>query len=406
MAKYKIAMVYLNKDHNVGQGVGSIASVILHKGHHLKFFDVAYEEIEDITEDILSGFYNFLFISSITMFYKIAVKLAMNIKLGNKNIRILLGGIHATLIGADVLKSCQYIDYICIGEGEDFVIDFLDKFGTTEFTSIENLGYRDDNGDVHTNSVRPCTDLKTLHTFKWDLFRTSSVVNAGPLPGFCYVFATRGCPFSCSYCCNQAWLNLYHKKYLRRREIDVVIQELKYLKNNYPVQTFYFADEMILFNLPYVEELLWRVHKEIQLPYGCMSRVEKITPEVIDLFKKTGCVYVGMGIECGNEKFRKDFLNRQMTNDQIIYAFDELRKVPGLKTSSYNMKGFPVEYDDQLTSETLALNDRIKPDFVGMSFFYPFPGTKLYDYCIENDKIDPVKFDTATDYYTVSVLRD
>jgi len=405
MSKYKIAMVYFNKDFNVGQGAGSIASVVLHHKHALKFFDTRYIVIENVIEDILNGSYDFLFISSITMFYKIAVKLAMDIKLGDKNIRILLGGVHATLIGADVLKSCPDIDYICIGEGEDFVIEFLDKFGTTGFTSIENLGYRDENGDVYINPVRPCTDLKTLIPFKWNLFHASSIVNLGPLPGFCYVFATRGCPYSCSYCGNQAWLNLYHKEYLRQREIDDVIQELKYLKNKYPVQIFYFADEMILFNLPYVKELLRRVHEEIQLPYGCMSRVEKITPEVIDLFKETGCVYVGMGIECGNEKFRKEFLNRHMTNDQIIYAFKELRKVPGLKISSYNMKGYPVDYDDQLTKETLALNDRIKPDFMGLSFFYPFPGTKLYDYCIEHDKIDPVKYDTITDYYNVSVLR-
>ncbi|MHA1470228.1 MAG: hypothetical protein ACTSSP_06655, partial [Candidatus Asgardarchaeia archaeon] len=59
-------------------------------------------------------------------------------------------------------------------------------------------------------------------------------------------------------------------------------------------------------------------------------------------------------------------------------------------------KGYPVDYDAQLTKETLALNVRIKPDFMGMSFFYPFPGTQLYDYCIEHDKIDPVKFDTIS----------
>jgi len=41
-----------------------------------------------------------------------------------------------------------------------------------------------------------------------------------------------------------------------------------------------------------------------------------------------------------------------------------------------------------------------------MSLFFPFQGTKLYDYCVENDLIDYNKLNTVTDYFTTSVLKD
>lgn len=404
MSKFNIAMVYLNKDYNVGVGAGYIASVILQQGHALTFFNTAYNNLESIKADVVSKPYDFLFISANTLFHKTAFSLAKEIK-QHKDIKIVLGGIHATLVKEDIFTKCPYIDFICVGEGEGFVVDFLNNYGTPPLYHISNLGYRNEQGGVTINPIGPCTDLKTLPDLKWDLFPITSIVNPGPLPGFCYVFATRGCPFRCTYCCNSAWLDLYKKEYLRQRSIDRIMAELHYLKNTYPVQTFYFADEMILNDVGYTTKLLRRFKDEIQLPYGCMARVERITPEIVNLFTETGCAYIGMGIECGDEEFRKTFLNRHMTNEQIIYAFMLLRKVPGVKLSSYNMKGYPVEYDADLTKKTLALNDIIKPDFMGMSVFFPFPGTKLYTYCVEHDKIDPAKFESVTDYYGMSVLR-
>lgn len=397
-------MVYMNNDSNVGMGAGYIASTILQHGHRLVFFDTAYTKLDTVAADIIAGDYDFLLISASTLLYKRAVELATRVKRG-RNIVVLLGGIHATILKGKLLDESPCIDYICVGEGEDFVVEFFNKYSTADLFSIQNLGYRDSVGNAKINAIRPCTDLATLPDLNWSLFNTASIINPGPLPGFCYVFATRGCPYACSYCCNSFYLELYKKTYLRKRSINVVMAELQYLKKTYPVATFYFADEMILNDLSYTTELLYRVKKEIDLPYGCMARVERITPEVTKLFTETGCRYVGMGIECGDENFRKEFLNRHMSNDQIIGAFAELKKVPNLKTSSYNMKGYPVDYDDELTKKTLELNEIIKPDFMGMSIFFPFPGTKLYDYCIANDKIDPSKLNNMTDYYTTSVLK-
>ena len=401
----KIAFVYLNGEKNVGRGAGYIASVILNAGHNLTFFDTVYEDLHQVHSKILADNYDIILISASTLFYKQAIELVTALK-AFRNTPILLGGAHTTILREKVLEECPNIDYICVGEGEEFILEFLNKYGTEELFSISNLGYRDNKGVIRINPIRECTDLNILPKFRYDLFSPNSVIINSPLPGFCYVFSTRGCPYSCSYCCNSYYLTMYKKGFLRKRSVDSVIEELQYLKNNYPVKIFYFGDEMILFDKEYVFELFNRVKNEIGLPYGCMARVESIDEKIVELFRNTGCKYVGMGIECGDEQFRKKFLNRYMSNEQIIAAFQSLRTIPGIMLTSYNMYKYPFSYDDKLKKQTLELNNIIKPDIMQMSIFFPFPGTKLYDYCVANNLIDHNKINNLHDYFSSSVLID
>lgn len=407
----RIALAYLNNDKcSVSRGPGYIASVLMDAGYDLTFFDTAYDSLESVAADVIAGNYDLFMISASTLFYDQVPALAAEVK-RNSDAIILLGGIHATICRGELLHECLDIDYTCVGEGEGFIIEFVKAIESgRDVTAIANLGYRDKDGLAIINPVRPCTNLETLPPFNFDLFRPGTVVNGYPRPGFCYVCATRGCPYNCSYCCNSCNLALYRRDYLRTRTVDATIAELLYLKEHYPVELFYFGDEMILFNEPFVTELFHRIKSEVQVAIGCMFRVECVTPSIVKLFVETGCRYVGMGIECGDEAFRRKFLNRHMTNDRITQAFADLRAIDGMFITSYNMKGYPVPYDDELTKMTLALNERIKPDLVQMSIFYPFRGTKLYDYCIDNDLIDPIKLqevlDNRQEYFSTSVLKD
>ena len=408
----KIAFVYLNGERNVGRGAGYIASVILNAGYSLTFFDTVYKDLKQVSSEILANNYDILLISASTLFYKQAKELAKEIKLKNKNISILLGGAHATILREKILIDCSDFDYLCVGEGEKFILEFLKNYGTDDLFKIKNLVYWNKEGSVvgptcnsEENSLNEPTNLNDLPKFRYDLFSPFSIVLNSPLPGFSYVFSTRGCPYNCSYCCNSYYLSIYKKGFLRKRSVDDVIEELKYLKETYRTKIFYFGDEMILFDKEYVTELFNKVKNEIGLPYGCMARVENINTDVVELFKSTGCKYVGMGIECGDEQFRKEFLNRHMSNEKIIESFRLIRTIPGIMITSYNMHGYPVDYDDRLLIETKKLNDIIKPDIMQMSLFFPFPGTKLYDYCIENNLIDYDKLNGMTEYFTKSVLR-
>ncbi|MCP3951231.1 MAG: B12-binding domain-containing radical SAM protein [Desulfobacterales bacterium] len=396
----RIALVYMNTDFNVGRGVGYVAGAVLQSGHELDFFDTVYTRPEKIADAVISGGYDVLMISSMTQLFPQALKLITAIR-QQKNIVVLVGGIHPTIIGAELLEQHAEIDYLCIGEGESMVADFLTHLGTEDLYTVNNLAFRQ-HGRVHTNRVRLPEDLSKSPPFPWHLFPASSVVQKAP--PFLYVTATRGCPYNCTYCCNGIYLKHYGKQYIRYRPTDQVIAELAYLKRKYNPLLFYFGDEMILAETDYARNLFDRIKSELNVPYGCMIRVEHVTPAIAGLLHKTGCRYVGMGIECGDEDFRKKRLHRFMTNAELMAGF-ELIKAAGIFATSFNMIGFPFEKDELLTESTIRLNQAIKPDFAQVTIFYPFPGTQLYDHCIQNDLIDPDRLAEQTRYHNESVLR-
>ena len=404
----KVALVYLNNDKLIGRGAGYIAMAVYEAGHYLDFFDTAWTTQEQVEKAITSTHYDVLMVS-ITSFYYQRMKHLVDTFKSHCNSPVLVGGPHATVIGNKMLIDCPSVDCVCVGEGEVLVTEYLNYLENGSpskgLKNIAGICYRTGDGHILENKPGPPTDLHSLKPFNFEYFNPKSVVRDGELiPGFCYVQATRGCPFRCSYCCNSYFIALYGKGFLRTQNIDTVIAELKHLKANYPVELFYFGDEMILFDRAYATELFQRVHDEIQMPYGCMFRVEAATQEMVDVMKNTGCRYVSAGIECGDEKFRKEYLNRRMTNDNIITAFRRLRGIPNVWITSYNMRGYPVSFDDRLTSATVALNKQVAPNHVQTTWFYPIPGTPMHDYCVKRDLIDDSAV-SAEDYFLKSIIR-
>ncbi|MGB2803128.1 MAG: radical SAM protein, partial [Phycisphaerae bacterium] len=396
----KVAFVYMNNERNVGRGAACVAASVLRAGHELAFFDTYFVSLRQAARRIADGGFDVLMVSSMTMLFPEALCL-MRLVRRRRHVPTLLGGIHATVIGAPLLDRHPEIDYLCIGEGESMAVAFMDGLAAGDLGCVPNLVWRRD-GRPCANPVGPAETLADLAPFPWHLFPRESVVL--PDTGFLYASATRGCPFNCTYCANGVYLRHYGKAYLRFRPIDQVVAELAYLKRAYRPRLFYFGDEMILSDPGRAVDLFRAVRREVQEPFGCMARVEYMTPEIVREMADAGCQYVAMGVECGDEAFRRRHLRRLMSNDQIQCAF-ALAKDAGLFVTSFNMIGYPFPNDDELTEATVLLNEKLRPDYVQTSIFYPFPGTALHDHCVERDLIDPAKRARATDYFKESVLR-
>lgn len=392
--------VYHNDQEHTSYGAGYVASALLQAGHTVRFLDTNYDSLESVLTEITAGGYDAVLLSASTLFYPEAVSLSNEIK-KISGTPILLGGSHATAAPVNALRDAPGVDFVCVGEGETLAREFFAE--PDRRRGLEGIAYRDGPA-VIVNPPGPATDLATLPRFRYELFKPESVCQPSPMPGMCYVRATRGCPYSCYHCGNGVMRSLY-ANYLRRRPVESVLENLLGLMERYPVETWYFSDEMMLYDKDYVRTLLTSVKRETGLPYGCMARVEHVDGDLVEIFRETGCVYVGLGVECGDESFRREFLNRRMTNEQILGAFSLLRGVPGIRLNSFNMRGFPVPYDDRLWRETKRLNESLKPDHVKVATFIPFPGTRLYDFCLRHGLIDWTEYRKRRNTHTKSVLR-
>ncbi len=286
----------------------------------------------------------------------------------------IMGGPHPTFF-PEIIEE-EGVDGICIGEGEYATVDLLNALENRDpVEGIPNWWIKS-NGRIHRNPLRPLvTDLDELPFPDREL-----LYRAHPLSGERRLkpFITgRGCPYNCSFCFNEAYSDLYKGKgrRTRRRSVDNVIQELKEVRDRYPLDFVMFLDDTFIINKKWLQELAVQYKEEIGLPFWCQVRPNLVTEEKAAMFKHMGCVSVSFGLETANDRLRYEILNRHITKEQMLKASRILREY-GIKYSTNNMLGLPtggLETD----LETLDLNIECRADYVNVFLYQPYPKTKL-----------------------------
>jgi len=288
------------------------------------------------------------------------------------------GGIHPTFAPEEVISS-NGIDIVCRGEGEYIMLELIDRIKKgKDIKQINGLWVKDKNGNITKNSMAHFVEnLDSLPFSDKDSFNYYEILKAQNFEAT--IMAGRGCPFECAYCCNYGLQELYASHpYVRKRSIANVMKELEYLNNNFPVNTFHFEDDTFTLNKSWVTDFCREYKKLFNIPFSIYIRPDT-EEEIISVLKKSGCYKVHIGIECGNEKFRKKLLSRPITNKQIAKIFYLLEK-NNIKTHAFIILGFPGETPGMI-NESMSLVKELKPDHTQISIFYPYPGTKLFDKC-------------------------
>lgn len=204
------------------------------------------------------------------------------------------------------------------------------------------------------------------------------------------VIASRGCPFTCSYCCCVCLHRLFPQgtRFVRTRSVKNVIDELEIAKKKFKKLVFvHFYDE-IFPNLPgWVDEFVVEYRKRINLPFTIWSHPKMVDPEVLKKLVSVGLTEVIMGIQSGSEHIRRDVFHRYETQEDIIEATRIIRE-SGVYWASYDfMLQHPFESIEDL-KETYFLVKKLCPPFElqlhGLNFL---PGTDIVDMAIDQGLI-------------------
>lgn len=308
------------------------------------------------------------------------LKMISKIKKYNKKIFIVVGGPHPTHYPQFVRLS--ETDAICVGEGDYAFADFL--------KTIEKGKSMRKIANIWTKSSKTplrdlVADIDSLPFPDRDLIYRDSNLGLMKLKSF---MATRGCPYACTYCFNSAYKNLYKGKgaMLRRRSVDSLIQEIKKVKMDYPLGMIRFGDDNFIEGVnEWLEEFVKKYNKEIKLPFYCLLRPDVVTPKLARMLRKAGCVSVATSIETGNERIRRELLQRIVTDKQIVNACRILTR-NGINTYTNIMVGLPeATLSDEFKSLDLAFQS--KTTCAAFTIFTPFPGTPLHKYCLDKGYI-------------------
>lgn len=325
--------------------------------------------------------------SCLTNLYSFVKEKASLIKM-HFQIPIAVGGIHPTILPEQVINHPN-IDMICLGEGDHAMVELSDKMERgVDYFDVANFWFKRD-GQIIRNPLRPLLkDLDSVPFPDRELF-----YQYGCFAGTIYIISGRGCPFTCSYCCHHFLQQLYRGKgkYVRRRSVDNIIEELEGCLKRYEVKSVYSMDDTFTLDEDWIEEFSKKYQKRINLPLYCHIRPGTLTKRTVDSLKSANCNSVFLGIDSGNEYMRTTILNRRI-KDIVIYDQAKLLKDNGISITSSAIFGLPGETEEQMF-DTLKMIKEIKSDFAYSFIFYPFPNTDSFKYCLENKLIDQTTLD-------------
>ncbi len=309
------------------------------------------------------------------------------------SVPIVWGGIHPTISPETCLP---YTDYVCMGEGERTAVELAGAL--TEGRAIDqigNLAYRTGTGDVRHNSLYPLIDnLDELPSYdhvpvngfvqrRNGLIRpidTKLQRKYGRHRGVVYdSMASRGCPFACTYCCNNVISQIYGTRKTRRRSVENVILEIERAIRSYPdIQLINFQDDCFIacsreWLIRFCDDYQARIKKPFQIRAipGFLDR------ERLAWLKDVGLVWVLIGLESGSDRVCREVYNRKLLRKDFLEAtrlVNEFRLVGLYDVILDN----PFESDREKMETIRALMEIPKPflaEFFSLTFY---PGTELY----------------------------
>jgi len=186
------------------------------------------------------------------------------------------------------------------------------------------------------------------------------------------ILTKRGnCPFQCGFCAKQEG----KKSPLRYHSVENVLNEIKFLKNNFGVGSIAIYDDDVLLDKKRDVEIFKGLF-ELGMPYRCMTRASLATKEDLKLLKETGCGEIAIGVESADSAILK-VINKGITIEQNTEFVKNCKEL-GLRVKAYLIIGLPGESRETIEKTKKWLRE-VQPDNFDISVFTPYPGSAIYE---------------------------
>lgn len=379
------------------EAIGLLAALVKKDNHKATLIHITRDMSEEaFCEQVRRENPDLLAFTCTSNHFPLVKRMISCLKRQNLGILTICGGPHVTLNPHEVMSNND-VDIICVGEGDEALVHLCSKLDKGEdYSRINNLWVRW-KGEVIKNPLAPYINVNKSPPADREIFLNYHDLMWERL-GRATMMASRGCPYQCYYCCNHALMKVQGARdYTRFRSVKLLVDEMINILANYSfINSFHFDDDILFLNKKWYYEFFSIYSTGIRKPFSCSMRPNLITEEAVEMLAESGCDLVQMGIESGNDDIRNRVLNRRLSEENIVKAF-ELCRAAGIKVHSFNIVGIPFESASTVL-DTIKLNSRINPDAIETHIFYPYKGTKLYDVCKKENYL--------TERYNVDYLSD
>lgn len=384
----KVLLVVYDNDsyiHWFPQGLAYIAAKLKRAGHEVSVYtqDKDHFSEEHLTSTLDQCRFDVVGVSVIGGYYQYRklLKLSAAIHASKNRPFYILGG-HGPAPEPEFFFKQTQADAIVIGEGEETILDLMEAIGDpTRLASVQGIAWREGE-KVVVNERRPliadvdAIPMPAYELFPVEYYRLLRDLHALNSDFVMPVLSGRGCTFKCNFCYRL-------DEGFRPRGAEGILEEIRLLQRDYGITYISFSDELLMSSVKRTTELCEAfLGSGLGFKWSCNGRLNYARPELLQLMKRAGCVFVNYGIEAMDDQILKN-MNKALTTEIVVKGVEATLAVgitPGLniifgnigETRETLQKGieFLLKYDDGAWMRT------IRP-------VTPYPGSPLYYYAIE-----------------------
>jgi len=320
--------------------------------------------------------------------------LTKTLRSSGQDVPVIWGGIHPTIES----EACADIaDWVCVGEGERSLRELLSALNANDGArtkEIPNLVWKED-GDLKRNPPAPLErDLDRLpivdhvpeqsymlhrdriQPLSQTLFRQHSRYQGSMYS----LVSSRGCPFACTYCCNNALSQIYNTRKVRHRSVENIIGELeRAIESNPYLEYINIQDDCFLSrNEAAIADFAVQYRTRVAKPFVVRCIPTFLTREKMSSLKDAGLAWMMLGLQSGSDRVNRDVYRRGSKRADFLRAAQLVREFRVAAYYDIIMDNPFENEDDQLeTIETLLSTPRpYYPQFFSLTFY---PGSELFD---------------------------
>ncbi len=355
-------------------------------GYEVKVLHISSDEIEKYAKEIISYDALFVGVSSMTGNQtKDSADFSKLLKINGLSAPIVWGGVHASLLPGQSIKE-DYIDVVCIGEGEETLVEFAQAMDSKkDIKDIKGIVYKKDGKPVF-NAPRPIIQNIDELEADFELIDVESHLEAQYGCKRILTFITsRGCPYNCAFCYNLK----FNQRSWRARSAEKVIAQINSLKDRYKLDGIRFYDDFLFANQARAIKIL----EAINLPWYGELRVNCITPTLVKKLEETQCKEILLGLESGSDRLLK-YMNKQQTVDIIKKGVMHLSAAQDIRVCGAFIFALPTETREETfqTVDLILELSKIHPNMrFSAGFYLPYPGSDLYDVALAQGFVPPEK---------------
>lgn len=305
------------------------------------------------------------------------------IKSVNKDIIVVLGGIHPSLAPKESAIN-DSVDYVVISEGEFRFLKLIKALEEGKELDFDGVAYKKDGEAIVNPMTTRIDDLNSLPLPARDLIDMEKYIKIGvpyaPFPRkerAAQIMTSRGCPFNCVFC---STVNYWGRKF-RKRSVDNIMKEVDELVNKYKIEEIQFSDDNMTVDRERAMELFRRLKKynlSWCTPHGLM--VQTLDEEMIKLMAESGAYQLTFAIESGSRRVLKEIIHKPVPEKDVMRKLVDACHKYDIQVHGMFVVGFPGENKEEVME---TLNYPFDVGFDSVSFFIvnPIPGSELYNLC-------------------------